>query len=69
MLEEAAIASVQTGLFIGGKWRDSARTMPVHDPSTGQILCTVADADAAEAREALDAAVAAQPSWAATDTP
>ena len=66
MLEEAAIASVQTGLFIGGKWRDSARTMPVHDPSTGQILCTVADADAAEAREALDAAVAAQPSWAAT---
>nr|WP_271211587.1 NAD-dependent succinate-semialdehyde dehydrogenase [Rhodococcus wratislaviensis] len=66
MLEEAAIASVQTGLFIGGKWRDSAHTMPVHDPSTGQILCTVADADAAEAREALDAAVAAQPSWAAT---
>ncbi|WP_072686918.1 NAD-dependent succinate-semialdehyde dehydrogenase [Rhodococcus marinonascens] len=66
MLEEAAIGSVPTGLFIGGKWRRSARTMPVHDPSTGRILTTVADADASEAREALDAAVAAQPAWAAT---
>ncbi|AOW93547.1 NAD-dependent succinate-semialdehyde dehydrogenase [Rhodococcus sp. WMMA185] len=66
MLEEEAIGSVPTGLFIGGKWRQSARTMPVHDPSTGQILCEVADADAAEAGEALDAAAEAQPAWAAT---
>ncbi|MFZ2178709.1 MAG: NAD-dependent succinate-semialdehyde dehydrogenase [Rhodococcus sp. (in: high G+C Gram-positive bacteria)] len=66
MLEDDAIRSVSTGLFIGGKWRDSARTMPVHDPSTGAVLCTVADADATEAGDALDAAVAAQASWAAT---
>ncbi|MEV0947534.1 NAD-dependent succinate-semialdehyde dehydrogenase [Rhodococcus sp. NPDC049939] len=66
MLEKAAIESVPTGLFIGGKWHRSPRTMPVYDPSTGQILCEVADADATAACEALDAAVAAQPAWAAT---
>ncbi|MFD4368967.1 NAD-dependent succinate-semialdehyde dehydrogenase [Rhodococcus sp. NPDC058521] len=66
MTEDQAIQSVRTGLFIGGKWRDTAQTMPVHDPSTGEVLCSVADASPAEAAEALDAAAAAQASWAAT---
>lgn len=64
--EREAIDSVPTGLFIGGKWVSTARTMPVEDPSTGSVLCEVADADPQEAAAALDAAVAAQPAWAAT---
>ncbi|MEE6286360.1 NAD-dependent succinate-semialdehyde dehydrogenase [Georgenia sp. MJ173] len=66
MQETDAIKSVPSGLFIGGQWRATRRTMPVEDPSTGQALCEVADADPDEAAAALDAAVAAQPAWAAT---
>ncbi|MGC5616742.1 NAD-dependent succinate-semialdehyde dehydrogenase [Georgenia sp. Z1491] len=66
MQEKEAIATVPSGLFIGGRWTPAARTMPVEDPSTGEVLCEVADADPAEAMTALDAAAAAQPAWAAT---
>ncbi|HLV05404.1 NAD-dependent succinate-semialdehyde dehydrogenase [uncultured Georgenia sp.] len=66
MEETEAIASVPTGLFVGGQWRSTERTMPVHDPATGQVLCEVADASPEEAMAALDAAAAAQASWAAT---
>ena len=66
MQETEAIASVPTGLFIGGQWRTTARTMPVTDPSTGEVLCEVADASPEEAAAALDAAHAAQPAWATT---
>ncbi len=64
--EQDAISSVNTGLFINGQWRKTTRTLPVEDPSTGQVLCEVADAGPDEATAALDAAVAAQPAWAAT---
>lgn len=64
--EREAIASVPTGLFIGGEWRTTAATMPVVDPSTGQPLCEIADADPDEAAAALDAAAAAQADWAKT---
>ena len=59
--------AVQTGLFIGGKWRDSAPhhagPRPVHrtDPVRRSPTPTPRTA-----REALDAAVAAQAGWAAT---
>ena len=55
-------------LFIDGVWRAarSARTFAVADPATGEELARVADADAVDAQHALDAAVAAQPGWAAT---
>ena len=62
--EREAIASVPTGLFIGGEWRTTRATMPVDDPSTGEHLVEVADADPDEAAAALDAAVAAQAEWA-----
>jgi len=64
--EIAAVDSVPTGLVIGGTRHDTARRMPVLDPSTGTELCTVADADPDDGMRALDAAVAAQPAWAAT---
>lgn len=44
-------------LFIGGQWVDAAsgKTFPVEDPRTGEEVCRVAEADAAD----VDAAVAA----------
>ncbi|HLS72867.1 MAG TPA: NAD-dependent succinate-semialdehyde dehydrogenase [Actinomycetaceae bacterium] len=66
MEETDVIDSVPTQLFIGGQWRSAARTMPVEDPSTGEVLCEVADANPEEALAALDAAAAAQAEWAAT---
>src|SRR4051812_44556585 len=64
----AAVEAVPKRLFVGGEWRDasSGRTFEVEDPATGETLCAVADATAADGLAALDAAVAAQPSWAAT---
>ncbi len=66
--EKSLLASVPTGLFIDGKWRGSSdgSTLDVEDPSTGEILASVADATAADGAAALDAAVAAQGDWAAT---
>lgn len=64
--EREVIESVPTGLFIGGTWTPTAATMAVEDPSTGRVLTEVADATPDEAAAALDAAVEAQPAWAAT---
>ena len=63
--ERSVVGAVSTGLFIGGQWREATggRTHAVEDPSTGQQLVEVADANAADAMAALDAAVAAQPDW------
>jgi succinate-semialdehyde dehydrogenase/glutarate-semialdehyde dehydrogenase len=66
--EAALIASLPTGLFIGGEWRSATghSTFEVEDPATGDVLTTVADASVEDGRMALDAAVAAQAAWAAT---
>ncbi|WP_280267891.1 aldehyde dehydrogenase family protein, partial [Nocardia wallacei] len=64
--ERAAIDSVPTGLYIGGQWRETAATMPVTDPATGQMLCSVADAGPQDGLAALEAAAAAQADWART---
>jgi succinate-semialdehyde dehydrogenase / glutarate-semialdehyde dehydrogenase len=66
--ETAVVAAVPSGLFIGGTWRDASAGghLNVEDPSTGEVLCEVADATPDDAVAALDAAVAAQQSWAAT---
>jgi succinate-semialdehyde dehydrogenase/glutarate-semialdehyde dehydrogenase len=66
--ETQVVGAVEKRLFIDGKWVDAAdgRTFDVVDPSTGATLCAVADATPADARTALDAAVAAQPAFAAT---
>src|SRR3954466_2756204 len=66
--ESAVVEAVPTGLFIGGKWRDATggARPSVEDPSTGQPLCEVADATPDDADAALDSAVSAQESWAAT---
>ncbi|HEX6077793.1 MAG TPA: NAD-dependent succinate-semialdehyde dehydrogenase [Micromonosporaceae bacterium] len=65
--EAAVLGAVNKELFIGGKWRGATEsaTFPVSDPATGEVLCEVADASPADGVAALDAAVEAQPSWAA----
>jgi succinate-semialdehyde dehydrogenase/glutarate-semialdehyde dehydrogenase len=66
--EAALLAQVPTGLFIGGDWVDAegGRTFDVRDPSTNKVILSIADASPADGIRALDAAVAAQESWAAT---
>ncbi|MBD8101825.1 NAD-dependent succinate-semialdehyde dehydrogenase [Plantibacter sp. CFBP 8775] len=66
--ETDLLAKVPNGLFIGGVWRDAAEgaTLDVSDPSTGDVIKTIADASVADGTAALDAAVAAQDEWAAT---
>ena len=64
--ESTVLAGVRTGLWIGGEWRPGAQgTIPVDDPSTGEVIAEIADADAADAKAALSAAVAVQEQWAA----
>ncbi|MBV2366971.1 NAD-dependent succinate-semialdehyde dehydrogenase [Streptomonospora nanhaiensis] len=65
--ETQVVERVAKQLFIGGSWRDAAggATFKVEDPSTGAVLCEVADASVEDAFAALDAAAAAQPAWAA----
>jgi succinate-semialdehyde dehydrogenase/glutarate-semialdehyde dehydrogenase len=62
------LSSIPTGLLIGGQWRDAAEgsVFDVENPATGKVLTAVADAGPADGDAALDAAVAAQASWART---
>lgn len=55
-------------LHIGGEWRDAdeGETFEVLDPADGSVLTRVADGTVDDATAALDAAVAAQTSWART---
>ncbi|MEA4943808.1 MAG: NAD-dependent succinate-semialdehyde dehydrogenase [Propionicimonas sp.] len=59
---------VPTDLFIGGAWRPGSGgcRFAVEDPATGDVLAQVADASPEDATAALDAACAAQQSWART---
>ena len=59
---------VRGELFVGGAWVPASgnATFPVHDPATGRVLTEVADATPEDGMRALDAAVAAQKSWART---
>ena len=64
--ERRVVESVPHELLIGGKSRVGEHgTLPVQDPSTGEVLAEVADASPADAIAALDAAVEAAPAWAA----
>ena len=66
--EADLLASVPTGLLIGGQWVDASDggTFDVHDPATGQVLATLASATSQDAVAALDAADKVQASWART---
>src|SRR5271169_1343806 len=57
---------VPTGLLIGGEWTKGSATFPVLDPATEEPIAEVADGTTADALDAVDAAQAALPGWAAT---
>jgi len=66
--EQATVLDrVPKQLYIGGRWRDASGggTLAVEDPSTGEPLVQVADAQPGDALDALSAAAAAQAEWAA----
>ncbi|GAA4832945.1 NAD-dependent succinate-semialdehyde dehydrogenase [Saccharopolyspora rosea] len=64
--ESAVVDAAPKQLLIGGKWRPASgeRTYEVEDPSTGQALCSVADASPEDGLAALAAAADAQHDWA-----
>ncbi|TFC18152.1 NAD-dependent succinate-semialdehyde dehydrogenase [Cryobacterium algoritolerans] len=66
--EAELLQHIPNELFINGKWVPAAdgATLTVHDPATGKVIKTIADAGVADGEAALDAAVAAQAGWAAT---
>jgi succinate-semialdehyde dehydrogenase/glutarate-semialdehyde dehydrogenase len=63
----SVLDSVPKGLLIGGQWITTSGAVPVENPATGGTLAEVADATPEQGIQALDAAVAAGPAWAATD--
>jgi len=63
---QSVLDALPTGLFIGGRWQPTDRTFPVTNPATDETLAEVADAGPEQAVQALDAACAAGPGWAAT---
>ena len=65
--EQHVVNAAPKQLFIGGAWVDatSGATFEVVDPSTGLVLCSVADASAEDGMKALKAAASAQPAFAA----
>jgi succinate-semialdehyde dehydrogenase/glutarate-semialdehyde dehydrogenase len=66
--EARVVGNVRTRLFIAGQWRDASggATFPVHDPSTGEPLCDVANATVDDGLDALGAAASVQAEWAGT---
>ncbi|GHD81155.1 succinate-semialdehyde dehydrogenase/glutarate-semialdehyde dehydrogenase [Salinibacterium amurskyense] len=66
--ETQLLEAVPNQLFIGGEWIAASgdKSLDVTDPATGKVIRTISDASAEDGMRALDAAVAAQDSWAAT---
>lgn len=53
---QAFISQHPVPMFIGGKWISSAKTFEVKDPGLGQTMAHVAEGDAKEIDQAVDAA-------------
>ena len=63
----ALLAGIPSGLYIDGVWVAGENgTIEVHNPATDEVIATVADGSVADGIRALDAAAAAQDSWART---
>src|SRR5258708_25078898 len=63
--EQAIVDEVPKQLLIGGEWRDArgGATLAVDDPSTGDVLCEIADGNVEDGLDALGAADAMQKEW------
>ncbi|GLS22795.1 NAD-dependent succinate-semialdehyde dehydrogenase [Labrys miyagiensis] len=51
--------------YVNGQWiaADSGKTLPVHNPATGELIGTMPDCGKAETARAIEAANAAFPAW------
>lgn len=58
--------NLRTDLYINGEWVKGDGSLPVYDPSTGTVIAEVQTAGDAQCQAAVDAAAAAQKSFAAT---
>ncbi|MGN7860831.1 NAD-dependent succinate-semialdehyde dehydrogenase [Microbacterium sp. 22303] len=64
IFEESVLTDIPTKLYIGGAWVDGEKgTIDVHNPATGEVLATVANASPRDGIRALDAAIVAQQGW------
>jgi acyl-CoA reductase-like NAD-dependent aldehyde dehydrogenase len=52
--------------FVGGEWRSTGRTFPIHSPYSGELVAEVADCGRDETKAAIDAASAAFEEWSQT---
>lgn len=66
---QSALRLPPCSLLIAGRWQSTASSFTVTDPATGQALAQVSSAGVADAQQALDAAVAAQPLWRRSTAP
>ncbi len=57
---------LKTALFINGQWIKGAGSLPVMNPSTGELIAEISTADQAQCDAALTAAHDAFPAWAKT---
>src|SRR2546429_8663145 len=66
--ERVVVESVPRNLYVAGDWREASGggRLAVEDPSTGDELTDVADAQAEDALAALGAAADMQAEWAST---
>jgi succinate-semialdehyde dehydrogenase/glutarate-semialdehyde dehydrogenase len=55
----------RTDAYIDGQWRTGAKRFPVYNPATQDVIAEVPDLGAGETEEAIAAAHAAFPKWAA----
>ncbi|WP_417217726.1 NAD-dependent succinate-semialdehyde dehydrogenase [Arthrobacter sp.] len=64
----AAVEAISTGLYIDGAWVESSsgERFDVVNPATEEVIATVANGNAEDARRAIEAAGAAQKDWART---
>lgn len=56
---------LETRAYVNGQWIESDRKFDVTDPATGRLVAQVSDFDVATTTNAIDAAQAAGPAWAA----
>ena len=61
------LAFARTGILIGGRWRSAqdGGELPIENPSRGETVGTIPSGGIADINEAVAAARAAQPGWAA----
>mgnify|MGYP001160512996 CR=1 FL=1 len=58
-------SSFRTDAYINGVWRGSAKRFPVYNPATQEVIAQVPDLGASDCEDAIAAADAAFPAWAA----